>query len=125
MIRGLICAAIALLLAGCGDLPVALDYSQKQTVVAADVPQFKLTKLVVSESPKHPGRIWVQPTSGTMTRLALNGYGDQWAALRPEIEPAYRQAASSFLTARGQTCELSEPMPYPTYLAFEFLSTCK
>lgn len=118
--------ALALSLAGCGDLPVAMDYtSQKQTVIAADVPQFKLVKLSIFESPKHPGRLWVQPTPAKGLGLALNGYSDQWASMRPEVEPAYRQAALSFLAVRGQQCELSNATPYPTYMAFEFQVTCK
>lgn len=118
-------SALACVAAGCGDLPLQLDYTANPTKIEQAVPAFKITEMLVGESKAHPGKVWVQPSQGKAFGLGMNGDQARWASMRPEIEPAYRAAALSYLARDRSGCELSDPMPHPDTFAFEFTVSCK
>lgn len=121
-----ICAAsFALALPACGDLPRHMDYvAQKGTRIDAPIEALGISQLDVYESPRYALRVWVQPTTGRGLALVVNGRQDRWMAMRPEVEPAYRNAAVAFLADKHPACAIGVGSPYPDALAFEFTYNC-
>ena len=117
---------VAIVSAGCGSLPTALDYtSGHRERVSADIPEFKITYLDVFNAPNHPGRVWVENSTRGLVML-MNGQGDQWLAILPRIEPIYRNAALAVLNKDDPgRCEISSSLPYPDQVAIEFAYVCK
>ena len=125
MTRSVFAASVVLAVSACGDMPRQLDYTtQKRTRIEAPIEAFGIGHLDVYESPRHPQRLWIEPTPGRGMALVLNGRQDRWAAMRPEIEPVYRAAAVTFLTGEHPACTIESGTPYPDALAFEFTYSC-
>lgn len=56
--------------------------------------------------------------------MAASGRSPQWAAMREEMEPAYRNAALTAITGSGEHCEILTAIPWPTLMGFEFSYRC-
>lgn len=120
-------ALLAIALSACAEINLATSYTKnKPQTFETSIPGLEISSLKVYRSDRHPGKLWVSPSSAKGIALAFSERSTQFTAmLSTVVEPAYRDAAIRALKENpGGSCEITTSVPWPTQFAIEFAFLC-
>lgn len=83
-----------------------------------------ITGVDIGESVKFPGRIWVGADIPSRHAMAKAGQIWNFAAMRPEVDPVFQQAALAYLAQTRKGCAIVTTIPNPNNFGMEYAYRC-